>query len=80
MSYIAEFFKFRKTGKNAGKYLFYRRMSVDQVSDLRVGEFFNIKTKSGKLHRYFVDRKEHIFYDVEGEYFDQFFIREIEVV
>lgn len=80
MGYISEFFKFRKTGKHAGQYLFYRRMAVDHVANLRVGNIFKVVTKSGKCHKYYVDREEHCYYDKEGEYFDQYFIREIEVI
>lgn len=80
MAYISEFFKFRKTGKNAGKYLFYRRMPVDHITDLKAGCIFKIVTKSGKCHKYYIDREEHVYYDTEKEYYVQYFIREIEVV
>lgn len=77
MSYIAEFFKLRKCGKAKGKYIFYRRMSVDNISDLVIGSFLNIMSKKGNTHKYYVDRKEHVYYDNEGEYYVQYFIREI---
>lgn len=80
MSYISEFFKFRKTGKKAGQYIFYRRMSVDHISELRVGSIFKILTKTNTCHKYYIDRVEHIYYDEDKEYYVQYFIREIEVV
>jgi len=77
MSYTAEFFKLMKAGKNRGKYKFYRRMSVDHVSDLVTGSFLNIMNKTGINHKYYVERKEHIYYDNEKEYYVQYFIREV---
>lgn len=52
-------------------------MSVDHISDLVVGSFLNIMSKRGNAHKFYVDRKEHIYYDNEKEYYVQYFIREI---
>ena len=77
MSYTAEFFKLMKTGKSRGKYRFYRRMTVDHVSDLVTGSMLNITNRKGINHKYYVERKEHIYYDIEKEYYVQYFIREV---
>lgn len=77
MSYVAEFYKLRKSGKNKGKYLFLRKMEIDQISELTPSNFFNIVSKSGKNHRYIIERTEHVYYDADNEYYMKFFIKEI---
>jgi len=77
MSYTAEFYKLRKSGKNKGKYLFMKKMEVDHISELVVGSFLNIMNKNGNTHKYYIDRREHVYYDKNQEYYLQYFIREI---
>ena len=74
MSYIAEFYKLRKSGKNKGKYIFLRKMEVDHISELVPNSLLNIVNNKGKSHRYFIDRREHVYYDGSKEYFLQYFI------
>lgn len=77
MSYTAEFWKLRKSGRHKGQYIYYKNMSVDHISDLIVGSYFKMVSKKGNLHKYYIDRKEHIYYDTKKEYYVQYFIREI---
>jgi len=77
MSYTAEFYKLRKSGKNKGKYIFLKKIEIDHISELVTGSLLNIVAKSGKNHRYYIDRREHVYYDSPQEYYLQYFIREI---
>ena len=77
MSYTALFYKLRKSGKNKGKYIFLKKIEIDHISELVVGSFLNLVNKSGNTHKYYIDRREHIYYDSPQEYYLQYFIREI---
>lgn len=52
-------------------------MEIDQISELTPSNFFNIVSKSGKNHRYIIERTEHVYYDADNEYYMKFFIKEI---
>jgi len=77
MSYTAEFYKFRKSGKNKGKYLFHKKIEIDHISELVVGSFLKLVNRNGNEHKFYVDRREHIYYDGNKEYYLQYFIREV---
>ena len=54
-----------------------KKLEIDHISELIVGSFLNIMNKNGNNHKYYIDRREHIYYDNDKEYYLQYFIREI---
>lgn len=74
IGYIAELWKTTKTGQYKGIPRFWKKVPIDNVKALNVGEIFTICSK--KEVKYYIDKIEHVYYGKPtDEYYMRFFVR-----